>query len=140
MTYLVIFDFTVCVYSSEKIQMKGIRSRLTNEESNARIRSVADYKKSQLADFVVLASLSFSNVVTLSFMHPQHKHFVILFPCPKEKQTDEPVDDASSIKEKVVKDSDENKQTASENDTIAETAKSPTEEDSGGQLFQHGWI
>ena len=53
----------------------------------------------------------------------------------RKKQTDEPVDDASSIKENVVKDSDENKQTASENDTIAETAKSPTEEDSGGQLF-----
>lgn len=53
----------------------------------------------------------------------------------RKKQTDEPVDDASSIKEHVVKDSDENKQTASENDTIAETAKSPTEEDSGGQLF-----
>ena len=53
----------------------------------------------------------------------------------RKKQTDETVDDASSIKEHVVKDSDENKQTASENDTIAETAKSPTEEDSGGQLF-----
>ena len=53
----------------------------------------------------------------------------------RKKQTDETVDDASSIKEHVVKDSDENKQTASENDTIAETAKSATEEDSGGQLF-----
>ena len=53
----------------------------------------------------------------------------------RKKQTDEPVDDASSIKENVVKDSDENKQTASENDTIAETAKSATEDDSGGQLF-----
>ncbi|MEC8244289.1 MAG: transcription termination factor Rho [Verrucomicrobiota bacterium] len=53
----------------------------------------------------------------------------------RKKQTDEPVDDASSIKENVVKDSDENKQTASENDTIAETAKSANEEDSGGQLF-----
>ena len=53
----------------------------------------------------------------------------------RKKQTDEPVDDASSIKENVVKDSDENKQTASENDTSAETAKSANEEDSGGQLF-----
>ena len=54
---------------------------------------------------------------------------------PRKKQTDEPVDDVSSIKENVVIDSDEKTQTASENDTIAETAKSPTEEDSGGQLF-----
>ena len=54
---------------------------------------------------------------------------------PRKKQTDEPVDDVSSIKENVVIDSDEKPQTASENDTIAETAKSPTEEDSGGQLF-----
>ena len=55
------FDFTVCVYSSEKIQMKRLLDRgLTNEESNARIRSQLPItKKSQLADFVVLGETSF---------------------------------------------------------------------------------
>jgi len=52
-----------------------------------------------------------------------------------KKHSDEPFDDASSINEKVVKDSDENNQTASESDTIAEITKSSTEENSGGQLF-----
>ena len=55
------FDFTVCVYSSEKIQMKRLLDRgLTNEESNARIGSQLPItKKSQLADFVVLGEASF---------------------------------------------------------------------------------
>jgi len=56
------FDFTVCVFSSEKTQMKRLLDRgLTNEESNARIESQLPItKKSQLADFVVLGENSFS--------------------------------------------------------------------------------
>ena len=66
------FDYTICVFASEKTQNGRLLDRgLTKEESNDRINSQLPIdKKSQLADFVLLGGSSLSFLKRqISYLH-----------------------------------------------------------------------